>query len=152
MPVAAGATPGGGTGTPQERNHYKVINSYFAGNKKLAGTGTGARVEFADIDPAFLEMSGTKMVEQPVAFEHDSTKRNYLHPVAGFEAAKIGAGLFHEAARNSAAYCDITLRSSVHDETDSRSTVNVLGRHYRRLARRSGRRSSRAAARRRRNH
>ncbi len=31
---------------------------------------------------------------QAVALEHDLTKRNYLHPVAGSEAAKIGAGLF----------------------------------------------------------
>jgi hypothetical protein len=26
--------------------------------------------------------------------EQDQTKRNYLHPIAGSEAAKIGAGLF----------------------------------------------------------
>jgi hypothetical protein len=32
--------------------------------------------------------------EQPVVLEQDQTKRNYLHPVAGSEAAKIGAGLF----------------------------------------------------------
>lgn len=29
-----------------------------------------------------------------VALEYDMTERNYLHPVAGSEAAKIGAGLF----------------------------------------------------------
>jgi hypothetical protein len=29
-----------------------------------------------------------------VVLEHDSTKRSYLHPVEGSEAAKIGAGLF----------------------------------------------------------
>lgn len=28
---------------------------------------------------------------------HDSTKRNYLHPVAGSDAAKIGAELFPQA-------------------------------------------------------
>jgi hypothetical protein len=78
----------------QERTHYRVINSLFTHNKKLAGTGTGARVEFADIDPSFLEMSGTKLVEQAVAVEMDETKRNYLHPVAGSEAAKVGAGIF----------------------------------------------------------
>jgi hypothetical protein len=79
---------------PQERTHYKVVDSFFANNKKLAGAGTGARVEFADIDPSFLEMAGTKVSDQPVVLEHDQTKRNYLHPVAGSEAAKIGAGLF----------------------------------------------------------
>jgi len=29
-----------------------------------------------------------------VALEHDSTKRGFLHPVAGSEPARIGAGLF----------------------------------------------------------
>ncbi|MCC7009589.1 MAG: hypothetical protein IT184_12305 [Acidobacteria bacterium] len=82
---------GGGT---QERTPYGVIDSYFGGNKKLAGTGTGARVEFADIDPSFLQMSGTRIVDQPVELERDSTKRNYLHPAAGSPAATIGAGLF----------------------------------------------------------
>lgn len=80
--------------TGQDRTHYRVVDSYFAANRKLTGTGTGARVEFADIDSSFLETSGTTVVEQPVAFEQDSSKRNYLHPVAGSQAAKIGAGLF----------------------------------------------------------
>jgi hypothetical protein len=81
-------------GAPQQRAHYKVANSYFAATKKLAGTGTGARVEFADIDPSFLELSGTKMVDQAIVFEQDPTNPNHLHPVAGSEAATIGAGLF----------------------------------------------------------
>lgn len=82
----------------QERTHYKVVDSFFASNKKLAGAGTGARIEFADIDTSFLEMVGTKVTDQPVVFERDQTKRNYLHPVAGSEAAKIGAGLFVKPA------------------------------------------------------
>ncbi|HMV47080.1 MAG TPA: hypothetical protein PLD20_02640 [Blastocatellia bacterium] len=79
---------------PQVTNKYKVIDSYFAHNKGLTGTGTGARIEFASIDSSFLTMTGTKVTEQPIEFEYDSTKRNYLHPVAGSAAAKIGAGLF----------------------------------------------------------
>jgi hypothetical protein len=39
-------------------------------------------------------MVGTNITEQSVVFERDQSKRNYLHPVAGSEAAKIGAGLF----------------------------------------------------------
>jgi hypothetical protein len=39
-------------------------------------------------------MAGTKILNEPVSIELDQTKRNYLHPVAGSEAAKIGAGLF----------------------------------------------------------
>jgi hypothetical protein len=50
-----------------------VVNSYFAGNKKLAGTGTGARVEFADIDPSFLELSETKVARKTRASSATST-------------------------------------------------------------------------------
>lgn len=74
--------------------HYKVVDSYFAGNRRLAGSGTGARLEYTDIDPSFMDMTGTKVTDQPVVVERDQTKRNYLHPVAGSEAAKVGAGLF----------------------------------------------------------
>ena len=79
---------------PQERIHYRVVDSYFANNKKLTGSGTGARLEYQDIDSSFLELVGTKVTDQSVVLERDQTKRNYLHPVAGSEAAKIGAGLF----------------------------------------------------------
>jgi hypothetical protein len=92
--AGGGRTQLPGAVSPQDRTHYKVVNSYFAANKKLAGTGTGARVEFADIDASFLEISGTKVVDQPIAFEQDSSKRTYLHPVGGSDAAKISAGLF----------------------------------------------------------
>ena len=74
--------------------HYKVIDSLFAGNKKMASSGTGANLGFTDIDASFLELVGTKITDQPVAVELDETKRNYLHPVAGSDAAKIGVGVF----------------------------------------------------------
>ena len=96
--ASAQADAGGGraqlAGGTEERTPYKVIDSYFGGNTKLAGNGTGARVEFADVDPSFLRMSGTTIVARPVELERDSTKRNYLHPIAGSPAAAIGAGLF----------------------------------------------------------
>ncbi len=79
---------------PQGPIEYQVVGSYFANNRRLAGSGTGARLEYADIDPSFLKLTGTTTTQQPVEFERDSTKVNYLHPVAGSEAAKIGAGLF----------------------------------------------------------
>lgn len=78
----------------QELIHYKVVDSFFANNRRLTGSGTGARLEYQDIDSSFLEMVGTKVTDQSVVLERDQTKRNYLHPVAGSEAAKIGAGLF----------------------------------------------------------
>ena len=86
----AGASPT----KPQEAFHYKVVDSYFANNRRLTGSGTGARLEYKDIDSSFLELVGTKVTEQPVLLERDSTKRGYLHPVAGSDAAKVGAGLF----------------------------------------------------------
>ena len=79
---------------PSAGNRYRVIDSYFANNRRLAGTGTGARLEYRDIDPSFLEMIGTTVTATPIELEHDSTKRTWLHPVAGSEAAKVGAGLF----------------------------------------------------------
>jgi len=95
---AGGGRPGGPSATkPQERNRYRVVDSLFAGNRRLTGSGTGARLEYQDIDPSFLELVGTKVSDQPVALERDQTMRSYLHPVAGSEAAKIGAGLFTKA-------------------------------------------------------
>ena len=79
---------------PRPPVHYKILDSHFAGNRRLTGTGTGARLEYRDMDPSFLELIGTTVSDQPVNLERDQTKRNYLHPVAGSEAAKIGAGLF----------------------------------------------------------
>jgi hypothetical protein len=83
----------GASATP-EPMHYKVVDSYFAHNRRLTGSGTGARLEYKDIDSSFLEMKGTKVTDQPVVVGRDATKRDYLHPVAGSEAAKVGAGLF----------------------------------------------------------
>lgn len=82
------------TAPPRELTRYKVIDSYFANNRRIAGSGTGARLEYQDLDPSFLQMVGSKVTSEPVAIERDQTKRNYLHPVAGSEAAKVGAGLF----------------------------------------------------------
>jgi hypothetical protein len=86
---AAPASP-----TPQPPLHYKVLESLFASNRKLTGTGTGARLEYRDSDSSFLELVGTKVTDSPILLERDQTNRNYLHPVAGSEAATIGAGLF----------------------------------------------------------
>ena len=88
---AAGAAP---PQAPAETVHYKVTNSLFAGNRRLAGSGTGARLEYQDIAPSFMEMVGTRVTDQAVLLEHDSTKRNYLHPTSGSDAATLGAGLF----------------------------------------------------------
>jgi hypothetical protein len=92
LDVRGGQSPT--TSQAQERSCYQIIDSYFANNRRLTGSGTGARLEYQDIDSSFLELVGTKVTDLPVILEHDQTKRNYLHPIAGSEAAKVGAGLF----------------------------------------------------------
>jgi hypothetical protein len=77
-----------------ERIHYKVTNCYFGRNRTLAGSGTGQSLGYVDTDSNFMDMVGTKVSNQPVLIERNQTKRNYLHPIAGSDAAKMGAGLF----------------------------------------------------------
>ena len=74
--------------------HYNIVNSHFGKNLNLAGSGTGATLGYVAIEPSFMEMVGSKVTNQPVPIEMDQRKRNYLHPVAGSDAAKVGAGLF----------------------------------------------------------
>lgn len=50
-------------------------------NRQLTGSGTGARLEYKDIDSSFLEMVRTKVTNELVELERDQKKRNYLHPV-----------------------------------------------------------------------
>jgi len=91
----AGTRGGGSTTTPEKQPvHYRVVNSLFAGNKRMACSGTGANLGFKDIDASFLELINTKVSDQSVAVELDETKKTYLHPLADTEAAKIGVGLF----------------------------------------------------------
>jgi hypothetical protein len=103
--AAADARGGGGaqqtapaSEKPQWDNHYKVVDSFFAANRGLTGSGTGARLEYQDIDSTFLEFINSRVLSEPIPLEHDQTKRNYLHPVAGSEADKVGAGLFLKSA------------------------------------------------------
>jgi hypothetical protein len=86
----AGPGPGAESG---EAVHYKVIDSLFTGNKKFTGSGGGPALNFRDTDPSFLDLIGTKNSDEPLELETDQSKRNYLHPKEGTEAAKIGAGL-----------------------------------------------------------
>lgn len=78
-------------------SRYQVIDSYFAGNHKMAGSGTGARLGYIDLDPSFLKMAGTTVTEEHLTVEMDQTRRNYLAPLAGSPAAKTGAGIFLKA-------------------------------------------------------
>jgi hypothetical protein len=73
---------------------YNVKNSLFAGNKKFVGTGGGPALNFKDVDPSVFNLVNTKITDKPVQLEMDQSKRTFLHPVEGTEAAAIGAGLF----------------------------------------------------------
>ncbi len=42
----------------------------------------------------FVARAVRGVIEQAVVVETDQTKRNYLHPVAGSDAARIDAGQF----------------------------------------------------------
>lgn len=99
--ASAGRDPDAGTrgsssptAPEKQRVHYKVVNSLFAANKKMASSGTGANLGFKDIDSSFLELINTRVSDQAVEVELDETKKNFLHPVADSEAAKFGVGLF----------------------------------------------------------
>jgi hypothetical protein len=89
-----GSISGGTAGRPEDRQRYKAVDSLFAANRRIAGTALGAVPKFEDLDPSFIELVGTKVVAEPVVFDRDQTSRTYLHPVAGSETAKIGAGFF----------------------------------------------------------
>jgi hypothetical protein len=52
--TAAATAPG------KQRVHYQVVNSLFAGHKKMACSGTGANLGFKDIESSFLELINTK--------------------------------------------------------------------------------------------
>jgi hypothetical protein len=78
---------------------YQVNNSLFAGNKKITGTGGGPQLNFKDIDPILLKFNNTKITDQVVELDYDQSSKNFLHPVAGSEASKIGAGLFKTKAQ-----------------------------------------------------
>ena len=73
---------------------YQVNNSLIAGNKKITGTGGGPQLNFKDIDPILLKFNNTKVTGQPIELDFNQESRNFLHPIEGSEAAKIGAGLF----------------------------------------------------------
>lgn len=103
--AAADARSNGGKGAEQSPaaqqgdNHYRVANSLFAANRRLSGSGTGARLEYEEINPGFLHLVGTTVTDQPVDIAHDQGERNYLHAAAGSEAARIGAGLFAQPTK-----------------------------------------------------
>jgi hypothetical protein len=78
---------------PNEQN-YQVKDCHFSGNRRLAGTGTGARLEYQDIDPGFMKMQNTVIEEAALKLPIDATRRDYLHAPEGSAGAKLGAGLF----------------------------------------------------------
>lgn len=93
---AAGRGGGAGRGPipPGELIRYNVVNCHFGRNLNLAGSGTGATLGYVPIEPAFLNIVGGRVTNEPVPIDMNQRSRHYLHPVAGSDAARIGAGLF----------------------------------------------------------
>jgi hypothetical protein len=83
-----------GDATNSEPIHYKIYNSLFAGNLKFVGSGGGPALNFKDVEPSMLELINTKISDKSLELEMNQTNRNWLHPIAGSEAAAIGSGLF----------------------------------------------------------
>jgi len=46
------------------------------------------------IKTSFLKLVDTTRIDQPIELEMDDSKKNYLHPIAGSDADRVGAGLF----------------------------------------------------------
>jgi hypothetical protein len=77
------------------QRHYRVLNSIFAGNKYLTGTGSGPSLNFKMLDPAIMELTPSiPVLNKPVQLESDETKRNFLHVADGTTGSELGAGLF----------------------------------------------------------
>lgn len=73
---------------------YQVNRCYLANNRRLAGSGTGARLEYEDIDPGFMIMNETTVVNDPVRLVTDTADDRFLSVSADSPAAAIKAGLF----------------------------------------------------------
>jgi len=79
-----------------EKASLSLSNSFVVGYNDLVNKGGGAFGYGEKGDPNKLKFGEDVIIkkEGTVQIEEDPTKRNYLHPVEGSEAAKIGAGLF----------------------------------------------------------
>ena len=86
-PDAAAGQRGASPAPQRERVRYKAVDSLFANNRALAATGTGASLGFKDIDPSFIELVNTQVSRDPLVLEMDESKRGYLHPLPGSDAA-----------------------------------------------------------------
>jgi hypothetical protein len=98
---AAAATAGAPPPAPRPRpvlkptdGKYRIVNSLFAHNKRMAVSGTGSNLGFRDIDSDFLQLVNSTVTDEPVLLVMDQFSRNYLHPAPGTAAAALGAGLF----------------------------------------------------------
>ena len=80
-----------------ENGHIPCVGPLSTGS--VTGTGGGPQLNFKDIDPILLKFNNTKVIDKPIELDYEQTSKNFLHPVAGSEASKIGAGLFKTKTR-----------------------------------------------------
>lgn len=89
----ANGRPFAGSPGPSD-GKYRIVDSLFAHNDRIAVSGTGSNLGFSDSNADFLTFSNTRVTDDPVRLIMDEWDRRYLHPLPGSEAAAIGAGLF----------------------------------------------------------
>ena len=74
---------------------YGLVNSHFAGNKHLFGSGFGPPVNFKPLEASVLVLPpSSKVQDMPVEIELNQSKRDYLQVVAGTPGSEVAAGLF----------------------------------------------------------
>lgn len=81
------------------RRHYKIVNSIFAGNMHLVGSGAGPALNFQPLDPAMMDLSPSiPAIDGPVKIVRDESRRDFLHVAEGTFGSDLGAGLFTKKA------------------------------------------------------
>ncbi len=102
---SAGADAGvavSSTKAPPARSHYRVVDSYFADNSHFTGNGTGAKLEYHDIDPSFLELVSTDSAAHGYASERDQEEAHVSASAGGGGRRRDGCGPVHHARHLSA--------------------------------------------------
>lgn len=100
--AARASAAGGATAAPARPpitlkptdGQYKIVNSLFAHDGRLAVSGTGSNLGFKDIDSDFLHLVNSTVTDEPVLLVMDQWSRHYLHRVPGTAAGALGVGLF----------------------------------------------------------
>ena len=84
----------GGAQPAQDRTHYKVVDSYFAGNKKLAAPVRERESSSPTSIPRSWKCQGPEWSENLLCSSTTRPRATICIPSPDSDAAKVGAGLF----------------------------------------------------------